>query len=73
MVDKKISELFGSASNVKILKLFLNNPEKSFTVSEVASKTKVEKRRCRNQINKLEKIGLVQSGTRNGKKKKKEN
>ena len=61
MVDKNIAELFGSSSNVRILKLFLNNPEDSFNVSDVANRTKVDKKKCRSQVNKLIKIGLIKA------------
>ncbi|KKS77795.1 MAG: hypothetical protein UV64_C0003G0014 [Parcubacteria group bacterium GW2011_GWC1_43_11b] len=46
-----LSKLFGSNGKVKIIRLFLYNPEKVFSLEEVAKKAKVGKAEVRREIN----------------------
>lgn len=54
-----LEKLFGSAAKVKIIKLFLFNPESAFDYTEAAERAKVSKAVTRREIANLEKIGFV--------------
>jgi hypothetical protein len=56
-----LETIFGSTAKVKIIKLFLFNPEKTFDPNEVADRTKVSRASARKEIYNLEKIGFVRS------------
>ena len=56
-----LEKLFGSAAKVKIIKLFLFNPDCAFDVSEAAERSKVSKAITRREISNLEKIGFIKS------------
>ena len=59
MEEKSLTELFGSVSRVRLLKLFLNNSGEVFSVSQVADKTRLPISQVRKELNKLMKIGLI--------------
>ena len=65
-----LSKLFGSEAKVKIMRLFLFNPETIFDISDISDRVKVEAPRVRKEVNQLEKIDLVKAriSHRNGKK-----
>ena len=63
-----INRLFSSRARVEILKLFLFNPEKSFSVADIGNRVKEDQSRVRRELNMFEKIGLVKKKS-NGKKK----
>jgi hypothetical protein len=54
-----LEKLFGSSANVKIIKLFLFNPESAFDSSQTAERAKVSKSVARREIVNLEKIGFL--------------
>ncbi len=54
-----LERLFGSAAKVKILKLFLFNPEGVFDGLQAAIRTQVSKGLARKEINNLAKIGFI--------------
>lgn len=54
-----LEKLFGSSARVKIIKLFLFNPDEVMDIECVSKKTKVAKPMVRKEINNLENIGLV--------------
>lgn len=54
-----ISRLFGSAAKVKIMRLFLFNPGISFSVEDVAGRTKIKGREARKELDNLEKMDLI--------------
>ena len=54
-----LEKLFGSAAKVKIIKLFLFNPDSAFDNSEAAERAKVSKAVTRREISNLEKIGFI--------------
>src|SRR3989344_3355170 len=54
-----LGKLFGTPEKVKIMRLFLFNPEQPFDLEEVASKTKSAAGGVRREISELNKIGLV--------------
>jgi predicted transcriptional regulator len=56
-----LEKLFGSAAKVKIIKLFLFNPNLAFDTSEAAERAKVSKAVTRREISNLEKIGFIKS------------
>ncbi len=54
-----LETLFGSSAKVKIIKLFLMNPETAFDILQVAERTKVSQGAARSEISNLEKVGFV--------------
>jgi hypothetical protein len=54
-----LEKLFGSAAKVKIIKLFLMNPEVAYDNSQTAERTKVSMGVVRKEISNLEKIGFI--------------
>ncbi len=65
---EELSKLFGSEAKVKIMRLFLFNPETVFDTSEIGERAKVEAPKVRREINNLEKMGLVKRRVSNKKK-----
>jgi predicted transcriptional regulator len=66
-----LSRLFGSEAKVKIMRLFLFNPEKVFDISVISERTKTDAPKVRREMNILEKMGLVRRrvAVKNGNKK----
>lgn len=58
-----LSKLFGSAAKVKIMRLFLLNPDNAYDVIDVAQRTKVSIPTARREIALLEKIKLIRKKT----------
>ncbi len=54
-----LENIFGSRTRVKLLKLFLIHPERSFFVRELARKTGEEINSIRRELNNLEELGLI--------------
>lgn len=58
-----LSKLFGSENKVKIMRLFLFNPDHVFYVKDVAFRIKSDSSKVRRELNVLEKIGLIKRRT----------
>jgi len=56
-----LSKLFGSENKVKIMRLFLFNPERVFDTADVAERIKAEISKVRREMNVMEKMGLVKT------------
>lgn len=56
-----LEKLFGSSAKIKVLKLFLMNPENAFDVPETSFRAKVSLESARKEISDLEKIGLIKA------------
>lgn len=54
-----LERLFGSSAKVKIIKLFLLNPETAYDIAQTAERAKVSMGVARKEINNLEKIGFL--------------
>ena len=54
-----LEKLFGGAPKVKIIKLFLFNPDLAFDSSQTAERAKVSRGIARKEIGNLEKIGFI--------------
>ena len=54
-----LGKLFGSTARVKILRLFVFNPDGVFDNSDVAKRSKTQAETVRRELNTLERIGLV--------------
>lgn len=54
-----LEKLFGSAAKVKIIKLFLFNPDSAFDVTLTSERAKVSRMIARREIDNLEKIGFL--------------
>jgi hypothetical protein len=59
LLMETLAKLFGNETKVKIMKLFLFNPERVFDTSEVGDRVKENSSKVRREINLLEKAGLV--------------
>lgn len=58
-----IEHLFGSKTRVKLLHLFLNNPNRSFYVREITRKIDEQINSVRRELSNLLKIGIIKSDT----------
>ena len=58
-----LSKLFGSEAKVKIMRLFLFNPDHTFDTGDIAERAKVDIARVRKEMNILDKMGLVKTRT----------
>jgi hypothetical protein len=56
-----LEKLFGSAAKVKVIKLFLFNPDVAFDVSQTAERSKVTQEVARKEINNLLEINFIRS------------
>lgn len=54
-----LGKLFGSPEKVKIMRLFLFNPNQPFDLGDVALKTKSAPKEVKREISELDKIGLI--------------
>src|SRR3990172_3344412 len=54
-----LEKLFGSPARVKLMRLFLSNPEAFFEVGEIARRTRISKAGLRREINLLQSAGLI--------------
>ena len=59
MNEKTVETIFGSADRIKVIRLFVFNPEKIFDVSAIVSRTGASKARAAKETKNLAKIGLV--------------
>ena len=62
-----IDALFGSKTRVKLLSLFLNNPDKSFYVREITRKIDEQINSVRRELSNMLEIGIVNSEEHNNK------
>ena len=58
-MDQLLEQLFGSLPKVRILRLFMQNPEEYFTFKEIAERTKLSPRVSKKELHKLMKIDLI--------------
>lgn len=69
-VMEALERLFNGAERVKILRLFILNPERSFTVKEIAKRSKVSLLLTRREISLFEHIGFVKEKKEGGRRPK---
>lgn len=67
-----LGQLFGSTARVKLLRLFIFNLHSSFTVENIASKTRLAKSTIRRELRTFEKIDLVRRKETGGTQAKKQ-
>jgi len=70
MPEQILEQLFESPVKLKLLKLFLRNPQKQFLLSDIIKKTQSRKREVKKQIKSLRSIGLLQQKKIKGNRKK---
>lgn len=58
-MSEVLEKLFRSKAEVKIIRLFLNNPEDKYSASDIALKSKTDSATVRKEMANLEKTGLV--------------
>lgn len=54
-----LGKLFGGTGRVKIMRLFLLNPEKGFDTGDVAARARITGTQARRELSALEKIGFI--------------
>ena len=54
-----LEQLFGSKTRIKLLQLFLNNPDEKFYVREITRKIKSQINSVRRELENLKKIGII--------------
>jgi hypothetical protein len=54
-----LEKLFGSTAKVKVIKLFLFNPESAFDTSQTSERSKISKEAARKEISNLLEIGFI--------------
>ena len=59
-----LDKLFGSPARVKIMRLFMMNPEDVFTVGIISKSAKVSREKTKKDIKFLADIGYIKKGTR---------
>lgn len=62
-----IEQLFGSKTRVKLLKLFMSNPNRSFYVREITRKIDEQINSVRRELSNLLSIGIIKSDSSNNK------
>lgn len=62
-----LEKLFHSKAEVKIIRLFLNNPDEKYALAEIAEKTKTDTPTVRKEVTNLEKAGFLLSAKKNQK------
>ena len=68
MPKEILEQLFDSPIKVRLLKLFLRNPEDAFVLKNIAKRIRGDSVSCRKQVRKLESIKFVNSKVKGGKK-----
>ncbi|MFY9462816.1 MAG: hypothetical protein WAP52_01380 [Candidatus Sungiibacteriota bacterium] len=61
-MDHILEKLFESVPKVRILRLFMCNPEARFALDEIISRSQVRKYAVRAELNKLLKLGMIREG-----------
>lgn len=62
MSTQILEKLFGGSARLKIMRLFLFNPDKNFEKSEIIKKTQISDKEASNELKRLEKIGFIKKG-----------
>jgi predicted nucleotidyltransferase len=68
MPKEILEQLFDSPVKVRLLKLFLRNPNQSFGIRDIVKRIKTDLSSCQRQIKKLESIKFVNSKIKSGRK-----
>ncbi|MEK7540164.1 MAG: winged helix-turn-helix domain-containing protein, partial [Patescibacteria group bacterium] len=63
-----LEQLFGSRTRVKLLRLFLSNPQEEYYVRELTRRMNEQINSIRRELSNLEDMGLLLSEEREGKK-----
>jgi hypothetical protein len=61
-----LSKLFGSEAKVKVMRLFLFNPETVFSAVDISERAKEEISKARREVNLLAKTGLIRQKSAKG-------
>ncbi len=58
-MDTPLEKIFGGATRIKLMRLFLFNPRLSFTPDEASTRTKTDVTRVRKELSFLGNVGLI--------------
>lgn len=54
-----LEKIFGSSAKVRIMRIFLFNPQTPFDIEDISKKSKIPSNKTRKEVNNLFKIGLI--------------
>ena len=60
-MEQLMEKLFESTSKVRVMRLFIQNPETSFTFPKILQRTQIKKSSAKKELIKLTKIGLIET------------
>lgn len=60
-MDGVLERLFESVPKVRVLRLFMRNPDNPFTFNEIVKRSQIRPKRVRTEIRKLLKLGIIGS------------
>lgn len=60
-MEQLLEKLFESTSKVRVMRLFIQNPEISFTFPKILQRTQTKKSSAKKELVKLTKIGLIET------------
>lgn len=60
-MEQLLEKLFESTSKVRVMRLFIQNPETSFTFPKILQRTQIKKSSAKKELVKLTKIGLIET------------
>ena len=60
-MDQVLDKLFESTAKVRLLKLFLMNPDGQFTMPEIVKQTQLKRQAVKKEMAKLMRLGLVKT------------
>ena len=58
-MDQLLEKLFESVPKVSIMRLFVQNPQNDFTLSNISDRTKIKRRSVQTELVKLVNVGLI--------------
>lgn len=58
-MEQILEKLLDSVAKARILRMFMQNPDQSFTIDAIAEKSNVKRQQARKEVAKLLKIGIV--------------
>ena len=58
-----LSKIFGSETKVKVMRLFLFNPDRVYSMTQIAERSKADIGRVRREVSNLEKMGMIKRRT----------
>ena len=58
-MDQLLEKLFESVAKVRIIRLFVQNPQNDFTLTDISDRTKIKRNHAQSELVKLINVGLI--------------